>query len=74
LFLAANSSYVDQVVKAGACDAASEASYARGRLVIWVKGGDGAALTLASLAGPRFEHIALANPEHAPYGAAARER
>jgi molybdate transport system substrate-binding protein len=73
LFLAANSSYVEQVVKAGACDGATEHSYARGRLVIWVKGSDGAALTLTSLADPRFKHIAIANPEHAPYGVAARE-
>jgi molybdate transport system substrate-binding protein len=73
LFLAANSSYVEQVVKAGACDGATEHSYARGRLVIWVKGSDGAALTLTSLVDPRFKHIAIANPEHAPYGVAARE-
>lgn len=73
LFLAANVSYVDQVVKAGACDASSSASYARGRLVIWVKGTDGVELTPASLTGARFKHIAIANPDHAPYGKAARE-
>src|SRR4051812_39570542 len=37
LFLAANTAYVDQVVKAGACDGSTERSYARGRLVIWTK-------------------------------------
>ena len=73
LFLAANSAYADQVVKAGACDGATEDKYARGRIVIWVKGEGGAQLTLASLADPRFKHIAIANPEHAPYGAAAKE-
>jgi molybdate transport system substrate-binding protein len=73
LFLAANSSYVEQVVKACACDGATERSYARGRLVVWVKGSDGGTLTLTSLADPRFKHIAIANPEHAPYGVAARE-
>lgn len=73
LFLAANVSYVDQVVKAGACDGQSVASYARGRLVIWVKGTGGAELTPASLAEARFKHIAIANPEYAPYGKAARD-
>jgi len=73
LFLAANVDYVDQVVKAGACDGGSVASYARGRLVIWVKGENGRELSPASLTDARFKHIAIANPEHAPYGKAARD-
>jgi molybdate transport system substrate-binding protein len=73
LFLAANVGYIDQVVKAGACDGATVERYARGRLVIWVKGEGGAQLTPSSLADERFKHIAIANPEHAPYGQAARE-
>ena len=73
LFLAANTGYADQVVKAGVCDGSTEHVYARGRLVIWVKDADGASLSLASLKDARFAHIAIANPEHAPYGAAARD-
>jgi molybdate transport system substrate-binding protein len=73
LFMAANVGYVDQVVKAGVCDGATVERYARGRLVIWVKGDGGAQLTPSSLADERFKHIAIANPEHAPYGKTARE-
>jgi molybdate transport system substrate-binding protein len=73
LFLAANTAYVEQVVKDGACDGATQFEYARGRLVIWVKGGDGAQLSPAAFSDARFKHIAIANPEHAPYGMAARE-
>lgn len=73
IFLAANVSYVEQVVKAGACDGGTVASYARGRLVIWVKGSGGAELTPAALSDARFKHIAIANPDHAPYGKAARD-
>jgi len=73
LFLAANASYVEQVVKAGACDGRTTSRYARGRLVLWVKGDGGTQLSLSSLSDARFKHIAIANPEHAPYGVAARE-
>ena len=73
LFLAANSGYVEQVVRASACDGSTVHVYARGRLVVWTKRAEGAPQTLAALAEPRFEHIAIANPEHAPYGAAARD-
>ncbi|HEX3851861.1 MAG TPA: molybdate ABC transporter substrate-binding protein, partial [Polyangiaceae bacterium] len=45
----------------------------RGKIVLWVKGSDGAQLSLAALNDARFKHIAIANPEHAPYGMAARE-
>ena len=73
LFLAANLGYAQQVIQSGACDGASLQSYGRGRLVLWTKGSGGAALSLAALAEPRFKHIAIANPEHAPYGKAARD-
>ena len=67
---AANVSFVDDVVKAGACDAATKAMYARGRIVVWTKG---PATELAQLADAKFVKIAIANPEHAPYGKAAKQ-
>lgn len=72
LFAAANVSYVDEVVAAGACDASTQTLYARGRLVVWAKG-DGAPKTLAELADRRFKKIGIANPDHAPYGKAAKQ-
>lgn len=73
LFAAANRNYVDQVVKAGKCDAATVRSYARGRLVVWTRAGTTPPAQLADLADPRFRKIAIANPDHAPYGKAAKQ-
>jgi molybdate transport system substrate-binding protein len=71
VFAAANVSFVDDAIKSGACDAATKRSYARGRLAVWTR--EGAAVPLEALGDERFKHIALANPEHAPYGQAAKE-
>jgi len=71
VFAAANAAFVDSAVLAGACDAASKASYARGHLVAWSKGIK--LVTLADLRRSEIKRIAIANPEHAPYGKAARE-
>ncbi len=71
LFAAANSSFVDSAVQSGACDGASKARYARGHVVAWSK--DVKLQSLADLLRPEIKRIAIANPEHAPYGKAARE-
>ncbi len=73
LFAAANASFVDSVVQAGACDAGTKAQYARGHLVVWTKQAGLVLHTPADLKRPGIKHIAIANPEHAPYGKAARE-
>jgi molybdate transport system substrate-binding protein len=72
LFAAANTSFVEQAITAGACDADTKRMYARGSIVLLGKPGL-AIDQLAALAEPRIRHIAIANPEHAPYGKAARE-
>ena len=71
LYAAASASYVTQVVDQGACDGATRAMYGRGRLVLWSKAQGVTALT--DLAEPRFAKIAIANPDHAPYGKAAKQ-
>src|SRR5215510_2213704 len=73
LFAAANREYVDQAIKAGRCDAATAHSYARGRIVVWTPKEVTKLDKLADLADPRFHKIAIANPEHAPYGRAAKQ-
>lgn len=73
LFASANQQFVRQVVDAGRCDASSAALYARGRLVVWTPNGIPAPVKIEDLAEPRFKRIAVANPEHAPYGLAAKQ-
>jgi molybdate transport system substrate-binding protein len=70
---AADEASVARVVESGACDRSTAGEYARGRLVVWTREGVAPPQTLAELADPRFARVALANPEHAPYGSAARE-
>ncbi len=72
VFAAANIAFVDEVVKAGACDGTSKRPYARGRVIVWARKGSGPK-QLTDLVEPRFAKIAIANPEHAPYGRAARQ-
>jgi molybdate transport system substrate-binding protein len=71
LFAAANAAFVDSAVRSGACDGSSKARYARGHIVAWSKGVK--LRELADLRSAEIERIAIANPEHAPYGKAARE-
>ena len=73
LFASAGKRYVDDVVKNGKCDAGSVRPYARGRIVVWCPNGVQAPKSLADLADPRFKRIAIANPDHAPYGHAAKQ-
>ncbi len=72
LLAAANVDYATRLAKEGTCDASSQTMYARGRLVVWTPSSVAPPATLADLADPRFARISIANPEHAPYGVAAR--
>lgn len=72
VFASADSAYVQRLVDGGFVVPDSVHPYARGRLVIWSR--DPALLpqSLADLIQPGIGKIAIANPEHAPYGVVAR--
>jgi molybdate transport system substrate-binding protein len=73
LYLAANEEFVDRLIRGGHVDSGSRAVYARGRLALVSAGGLPGAGSVRELSGPEYGVIAIANPEHAPYGRAARE-
>jgi molybdate transport system substrate-binding protein len=71
LFASANVAFVDEVIESGRGVAATKADYALGRIVLWAAGGEPPPASVADLADPAYTRIAIANPEHAPYGLAA---
>jgi molybdate transport system substrate-binding protein len=73
VFLSADVDYPRRLVGAGLAERGSLYEYARGRLVLWTRRDSGidVARGLAVLAGDHVRRIAVANPEHAPYGRAA---
>jgi molybdate transport system substrate-binding protein len=74
VFAAANVSFADDAVKAGACLGDSKSLYATGRIVLFTtKDATFHPKTVAELADARLQKIAIANPEHAPYGRAAKQ-
>jgi molybdate transport system substrate-binding protein len=78
LFLSADEALVDALDKEGRTEDAG-VRYATGRLVLFAPAGaawkpDGGLAGLRSaVEDGRIRHFAIANPEHAPYGRAARE-
>ena len=81
VFLSADKSYPEKLDQSGLAEPGSIAFYARGRLAIWwpnsvhldlqSKNPQGLTGNLDSLKSPEIRRIAIANPEHAPYGRAA---
>ena len=74
LFAAANVAYVEGLERQGLIIPETKALYARGRITLWTRGAGRLRLErIEDLARPEIHRIAIANPEHAPYGMAARE-
>jgi len=72
VFAAANSEDVESLAKAGQVAADTVRPYAVGLLVIYPRAGLTIS-TLEDLARSDIKRVAIANPERAPYGVAARE-
>lgn len=74
VLFSANVGFVDKLISQKLGVAESRALYARGRIVLWSKaGGIQPPDSLRDLTDARFKRIAIANPEHAPYGLAAQQ-
>ncbi len=74
LFLSADLSFPEKLVKDGWVPDKTVRPYARGTLVLWTRNDRKLpALSAALLATPAVASIAIANPQHAPYGRAAVE-
>jgi molybdate transport system substrate-binding protein len=74
LFASANAAFVDRLGTLDLVLQGSRQAFAQGRLVIWQR--QDAAVPINSiddLATAAVRRIAIANPEHAPYGLAARQ-
>ena len=74
LFAAANTDYVDQLGKEGYIIPDTRAIYARGHITLWtLKDSPIKIEKISDLTKSEVKRIAIANPEYAPYGMAARE-
>lgn len=74
VFASADRNYVEQVLASGVGDASTKATYAFGRLALWIPVRTQKRIfNVLDLADTSIRRIAIANPEHAPYGVAALE-
>ena len=74
LFAAADVNYIDQLDQKGLIIPDSKTIYARGRITLWTLEESPLRLQgIADLARPEVQRIAIANPDHAPYGLAAKQ-
>jgi molybdate transport system substrate-binding protein len=73
-FAAASIFYIEQLKEKGLIRPETQRLYAQGRIALVVNRAGGVQATrLEDLLQPSIRNIAIANPDHAPYGAAARE-
>lgn len=72
LYFSADIAYPERLAAQGFA-ASPVTTYATGRIVLWSATHDARALRLEDLTQPDIRRVAIANPQHAPYGARAKE-
>ena len=74
VFAAANKSFVEKLEKQGLIISETKAIYGRGRITLWMRQDSKIKIQdIKDLIQPEVKRVAIANPNHAPYGIAARE-
>lgn len=75
VFLSADMALPERIVRDGFAPSGVPAQpYARGTLVLWTRNQSGLGqLSMQELASPSVHSVAVANPQHAPYGRAAMQ-
>ena len=74
LFAAASMSYINELDQKGLIIPDSKAVYAIGRITLWTTAESTLRLeNIKDLARPEVMRVAIANPDHAPYGLAAKQ-
>jgi len=74
VFFSADAEYPRRLEQAGAALPGGSFEYGIGRIVVWVPAASPLDVEhegLRALTAPTVQHVAIANPEHAPYGRAA---
>ena len=73
VLLSADVDYPQRLEHTGQAEPGSLYRYATGRIAVWTRNDSGIDVSkgLAALASPQVRRIAIANPDHAPYGRAA---
>ena len=74
LFAAANKTFVEDLDQKGLIFSETKALYGVGRITLWQREDSTLEIkTMQDLTQPAVKRVAIANPDHAPYGVAARE-
>lgn len=73
IFFSADEGFITALARQGLVERQTVRLYAIGRIVLWVRRDAAIDITmgLAALLDPRVRYVAIANPDHAPYGRAA---